>query len=150
MISYTYVDSSGTTSYGRLEVYRLSALGKTKICDVNSTSAAATLNCNITGHEGNIVAEAYISRSPETFVWSESFVVSALKSIVSFDGLFWSFLIIGILALAGVMNAGIPGGVLSTIVGMVVVSMLGIASIGLVATWGIIILGVFIIWIIKN
>jgi len=150
MISYTYVDSSGTTSYGRLEVYRLSALGKTQICDVNSTSAAATLNCNITGHEGNIVAEAYISRSPETFVWSESFVVSALKSIVSFDGLFWSFLIIGILALAGVMIAGIPGGVLSTIVGMVVVSMLGIASIGLVATWGIIILGVFIIWIIKN
>lgn len=149
--SYTYVDTSGTTHYGRLYVYQInSAKGKITICNVSSTSNAATLVCNVSSYEGNVYAEGYISRSPEIMVWIDSVIIAGLKQIMGMEGLFWGFIVISILAIAGVLMAGIPGGIIGVIISMIAVTWLGIASFGAVTLWGVIILGIFIIWIIKN
>lgn len=151
LISYTYIDTSGTTHYGRLWVYKVnSATGKQTICNTNSSSNAATLTCNVTGYEGTIYAESYISRSPEVLVWAVSFIIETLKSIMSMQGLFWAMLIILTLAVGGAVMGGVTGGIVGTIMGFIGATWLGIASFGMITIWGLIIIGVFIIWQIKN
>ena len=151
LISYSYIDTSGTTHWGRLWVYSINAgRGKQTICNINSTSNAATLTCNVTGNEGTIYADAYISRSPEVLVWAASFVIQTLKSIMNMQGLFWAMLIILTLAIAGAVMGGVSGGIIGTIMGFIGAAWLGIASFGMITIWGLIIIGVFIIWQIKN
>ena len=151
IISYTYIDTSGTTNYGRLFVYTInSAIGKQTICNVTSVSNAATLICNVTGIEGTVYAESYISRSPEILVWGVSFVLKTLKAIMGMEGLFWATIIIVIFATAGVLMGGVSGGIVGSIIGIIGTGWLGIASFGTITLWGLIILGVFIIWQIKS
>jgi len=151
LISYTYVDTSGTTHYGKLLVYTInSGTGKEYICNISSTSNAATLTCNVSNITGTVYAEGYISRSPEVLVWGVSFIINSVKAIMGFEGLFWAMIVIIILAIAGVLIGGVSGGIIGTIIGFVGTGWLGIASFGTVTIWGLIIIGVFIIWQIKN
>ena len=159
LISYTYVDTSGTTNYGRLWVYTInSARGKETVidagtglpCNITSTSNAATLICNVTGIQGTVYAEGYLSRSPEILVWGVSFIINTIKSIMGLEGLFWAMIVILVLAIAGVLMGGVAGGIAGTILGFVGTAWLGIASFGMITIWGLIIIGVFIIWQIKN
>jgi len=153
LITYTYIDTSGTTHYGRLYVYQIeNSIGKQTICDVNSTSNAATLTCNVAGYNGTIYAEAYISRSPETeiLVWGVSFLVNTLKGIMGVEGLFWGLMITMILGIAGALIGGIPGGIIGVVLGLIASAWFGIATFGAVTIFGIIILGVVIIWLLKS
>lgn len=151
MVSYTYIDTSGTTHYGRLFVYTInSGSGKNTICDVNSTSNAATLVCDVSGIEGTVYAEGYISRSPEVLVWAASWVINTIKSIMGMEGLFWALIVIMILAIGGMLMGGITGGILGAILGLIGSAWIGIASFGTITIFGVIILGVVIIWLIKN
>jgi len=159
IISYTYIDTSGTTHYGRLWVYTIDAgKGKQTVidsstglpCNINSTSNAATLVCNIANVTGTVYAEGYISRSPEVLVWAVSWIINTIKSIMGMEGLFWAFVVIMVLAIGGMLMGGITGGILGSVLGLIGTAWIGIASFGTVTIFGAIILGVVIIWLIKN
>jgi hypothetical protein len=72
--------------------------------------------------------EAYVSRSPEVLLWLQSAVVSAAKTIMGFEGLFWAFFIMIVLAIAGVLVAGPVGAMAFTVAAFVFIPMMGIAS----------------------
>jgi hypothetical protein len=151
MFSFTYVDTSGTTSYGRLYVYQEnSGRSRTTICNTNSTANAATLNCNVTGYNGTITAQTYISRSPEALIYAKTIIINSIKAVFGMEGLFWAMIIIMVLAIAGLAIAGVAGGILGTIAGVIMLPLIGIASFGAVFFWGIIILGIFILWLINQ
>ena len=151
LISYTYIDTSGTTSYGRLWVYTINAAsGKQTICNVSSTSNAATLTCDVENITGTVYAQGYISRSPEVLVWAVSFIVNTVKAIMGIEGLFWAFIVIMVLAIGGAIIGGVSGMIIGSILGFIGAAWLGIASFGTITIFGLIILGVFIIWRIKN
>lgn len=150
IITYTYVDSSGTTSYGRLFVWYYNNSVKTTICDSNSTSSASTLTCNVSSIKGTVYAEAYISRSPEVLVYAKQFVINTIKAIMGLEGFFWAMMIILVLGLAGGIVAGPSGGVLGMIVGFWGVQLLNLASFGMITVWGVTGMGIIIIWLLKK
>ncbi|PLW80762.1 hypothetical protein C0585_01005 [Candidatus Woesearchaeota archaeon] len=149
--SYEYIDTSGTTHYGRLWVYSIDNVnGKQTICDTNSTSSGALLTCNITGYSGTIYAEAYISRSPEILVWAKSVIINSVREILSFDGLFWALIIIILLILGGLGIAGVTGGIIGLNLGLLATSTMGIALFGPITTFAFIIGSLVILWVIKE
>jgi len=151
---YTYVDTSGTTHYGRLYVYWIDgARGKQTICNVNSTSNAASLTCNSTGYNGTIYGEIYLSRSPEILLWAKSVIQSitnSIRDLFGTEGLFWAVIVIMVFAFAGVLMAGPTGGIVGIIVGVIGATWIGVASFGMITIFGIIAIGGFIAWIIRN
>ncbi len=149
-IVYTYIDTSGTTSYGRLLVYRTLNNKKDVICNINSTSSAATLSCPMDGIEGTVYAEGYLSRSPEILVWARQFVINTIKQIFGNEGLFWGLIIIMVIVLAGSIVGGVGGGIVGMIGGLWGVQILGIASLGMITIWGVTAIGVFILWNMRR
>jgi hypothetical protein len=151
LITYQYVDTSGTTSYGRLWVYKIDAAnGKQTVCNINSTSNAAILNCNVTNQTGTVYAEAYISRSPEVLGSWIQVIIDNARSTFGMEGLLWAGLIILTLAIIGISVGGVPVGIVFTLLGFIVMGLLGIASFGAVLIGGIVIVGMIILWIIKQ
>ena len=149
-IVYTYIDTSGTTSYGRLLVYRTLNNKKDVICNINSTTSAATLSCPMDGIEGTVYAEGYLSRSPEILVWARQFVINTIKQIFGNEGLFWGLIIIMVIVLAGSIVGGVGGGIVGMIGGLWGVQILGIASLGMITIWGVTAIGVFILWNMRR
>lgn len=151
IFTFTYVDTSGTTSYARLHTYKLNpGSGRQTICDTNSTENANVLTCNVTGYNGTIMSEIFISRSPETFINNLEITLNNIINNVGFEGLWWAMLILMVLAIAGVLIGGITGGILLTILGVIIVPLFGLAQIGSVFIWGIVVMGIFILWIINR
>lgn len=142
--TYTYVDTSGTTSYGRLNVYMDSGGSRTIICNESDASNAATLTCNVTGYDGTIYAEAYISRSPEILVWLESVIERGVKAIFGMEGFFWATIILITIGMIGLWSPAI--GVVMLIAGMVTINYLQLATFGTTTIMGIIVIGVILLW----
>jgi len=145
---YTYVDTSGTTSFGRLFVYTDGGASRTVICNNTDTSSAATLTCNVTDYDGTIYAEAYISRSPEILVWLDSIIKRAVKAIFGMEGLFWATMILLIIGMVGLWNPAV--GVVMMIAGVILISYLQIASLGISTIIGIVIIGSILLWEMKK
>ena len=151
VVSYSYVDTTGATSYARLFVYTINpANGTSTICNTYSNSSASTLTCDTTGYTGVIYSEGYISRSPEVLVWAESFVRDTIKDVMGTGGLFWALIIIMALSIGGAVVGSVTGGIIGAVIGLIFMPFLGVASFGMVTIWGVIIIGVFIIWRVKN
>jgi len=146
--TYTYVDTSGTTNWGRLLVYTEDGLGKNIICNVTDTSSAATLTCNVTGYEGTVYAQAFISRSPEIPVWLTSIINKTVKIIFGIEGLFWATFILLVIGLVGIWNPSI--GIIMMIGGIIAINFLQIASLGTVTIMGISIIGLILLWEMKK
>ena len=145
---YTYVDTSGTTNYGKLLVYQDRGDSRVYICNVSATSAASTLTCNITGQNGTVYAAAIISRSPEILVYLQNVVVGTLKDVFGNEGLFLSSLIILTVGLVGVWNPAV--GVMLVIAAVIFVNFMGLASFGGIAIGGIVVLGILLIWLLRT
>lgn len=79
IVTYTFYDITGLANYFRLTVVKTNLNETVKtICDETSYSSAGTLNCNVTGNEGDFFAKTYISRSPEKVDKYISFIITAL------------------------------------------------------------------------
>ncbi|MHA2019054.1 MAG: LamG domain-containing protein [Promethearchaeota archaeon] len=146
--TYTYVDTSGTTSYGRLKVYIDDGNSRTIICNNSDTASASTLTCNVTDYDGTIYAEAYLSRSPEILVWLDSIIERSVKAIFGMEGLFWAVIILLIVGIIGIWNPSI--GVIMLITGMIMINVLKLATLGITTILGIIVIGIIILWEIKK
>jgi len=145
---YSYVDTTGSTSYGRLLVYRSDKSPTNIICNNSDTSSAATIICNVTLYDGTIYAEAFISRSPEILVWITSIVNKAVKAIFGMEGLFLAVIILMVIAMIGLWNPAV--GVVMLIAGMISINLLQIASFGIVTVMGIAVIGIIILWEMKK
>ncbi len=145
----TYTDTSGSIGYGRLHVYYEDPVaGKITICNETSVLLADTITCDVTGNNGTIYAAAYLSRSPEILVYLRSIVISALKTIFSFEGLFLMMFVLLVLGLAGLWNPAV--GIILTVGGIIIFNVMGIASFGAVTIWGLVIIGLILLWELKT
>jgi len=111
LVSFTYVDSTGSTTLGRLLVYELSKSNNTirTICNSSSTESSATITCNMTAEgEGNFLAYGYIQTDvSEVF----DFTIKTARDILDRTGLLMGFLIILTAGFAFIWNptAGVVG-----------------------------------------
>jgi len=146
--TYIYVDTSGTTKYGRLLVYTEDGNNKIIICNKTDTSSAATLTCNVTDYDGTIYAEVYISRSPETFLWLDSIVEKLSKAIFGMEGLFWATIILLVIGLVGIWNSAV--GIVMMIAGVITINILQLAALGTTTIMGIVFIGIILLWELKS
>jgi hypothetical protein len=111
LVSYTYIDSAGTTSLGRLVVLELSKSNSTirVVCNSSSSESSATITCNMSGQEeGNYIAYGYIE---DDIVTVYPFEISTTRDILGREGLLAGLFIIMIAGFAFIWNptAGIVG-----------------------------------------
>jgi len=125
MVTYDFIDVTGLAHYFRLVVDNVKVgSGNTNVCDVYSYSAAGTLTCNVTGYEGDFIANTYISRSPEKLDKVISFLIADdILSKLGLNGVFIILILIITLTIAAaVMSRGNPS---------VVIFVFGIAVLAL-------------------
>jgi len=62
IVTFSYVDTTGSTTLGRLLVIKQSNSNSTYnvICNTTSTQSSATITCNMTGYDGTYIAYGYI------------------------------------------------------------------------------------------
>lgn len=149
IFTFTYSDTSGSIGHGRLYVYNEDpSAGKVTICNITSTSIAATLTCDVTNYNGTIYGAAYLSRSPEILVYLKAIVKRALKDVLGLEGLFLSMFVLLVLGLIGLWNPAV--GIVSIVGGMVILNFMGLASFGAVTIWGIVFIAMIILWELKS
>jgi len=106
MVTYVFVDTSGLANYFRLNVQKMSFNGTVgdTICNEFSYSSAGTLNCNMTGYDGDFYAYGYISRSPEKLDKFMGFFLGEAIDELGLLGILLNIMIIVtmVLAIAGV------------------------------------------------
>jgi len=125
MVTYDFIDVTGLAHYFRLVVDNVKVgSGNTNVCDVYSYSAAGALTCNVTGYEGDFIANTYISRSPEKLDKVISFLIADdILSKLGLNGVFIILILIITLTIAAaVMSRGNPS---------VVIFVFGIAVLAL-------------------
>lgn len=133
IVTFTYIDTLGATTAGRLLVLELSNSNSTKrtICDLSSTQASATLTCNMTGHNGNFIAYGYIETEVTDIL---DFLISTAIEIFGKEGLLIGIFIVMVAGLAFIWNptAGIvamnAAVILTSMIGFMVVSPVFIFS----------------------
>jgi hypothetical protein len=144
-----YADTSGTLGYGRFWVYYVNPrLGPQTICNISSSNLSGSLVCNTAGYNGTIYGAVYVSHSPEQLVYLDTLITLTALAIFGMEGLFLSLMVLLTLGFAGLWNPVV--GIILVIAGMLVLSLTGIASFGAVTLWGIIIIGLLIIWELNN
>ena len=151
--TYSYDDTDALADGGRLIVIRASYGNTTEqtICDTSSTNIAGVLTCDISGQSnGTYYAFAYNERTTATTLIG-TLIIEKSRDIINnigVDGIIWTvFLIIGIV-MVGLYKPAIA--VVFTVASIIFVSVLGFASIPFVSVAAIIIIGVILLWGMKQ
>lgn len=146
IVTYTYIDVSGLTTDGRLFVFENSQSGSsTGICNITSSQASATLICNTTGFNGTIVAQAFITQSPEQIVATIVFAIDTIIDTIGDFGLFIAFFIILVAGFALAINLVV--GVIMIALSVVLVNLLGLVSFGSIFVFAVIAIAIIIVGI---
>ena len=147
IITYTYADTSGNFTRGRLYVIRkaFGEPGITYTCNTTNAIATAVLTCDLTGEKnGTYIATGFIQRINERMVEREVFIrIMDIVSVIGLDGVLWSmFLLIGILMM-GVYRPSL--GIIFGVVGVVLLSLLQLIQITLTAIVAIVGIGIILL-----
>ncbi len=144
IISFTYIDTSGSLSSARLFVTNQKYVeAPTTICDVSTILSSATLVCNVTGFNGTINAEAFIGRSPEVLVDLIAIVIDNARAVFGELGLLMGMLIIMVGYSVTVFS--ITAGLIIGFIILLFVSLTPLVSIPPLFVWGLAALTLFVI-----
>jgi len=147
LVRFTYVDSTGETSSGRLWVYKNSVGNETTICNTTVNAASGTILCNLSGYtngSGDYIANIYISQSPDK--WFDQLVVTFSQAWRTYglEGVFWAVFIIGMIALSGIWNP--TATVTMSVSALIIVRFLGLINIPWAVIIGAVVVGAILIW----
>lgn len=144
MLNITWYDATNLTTKVRVIVTKDYMINNATICDQSIASRNGTILCNTTGYTGEVMVRVYASASPEGSFWSK-LVTIALKGTIGSvlnnraEGALWSAGIIMITGMFG-LAIGPIGVIVSTLFGVIVLSMLGLMAVW--TTTAVIIVGI--------
>ena len=150
--SFTYLDTSGTFTLGRLIVEKVNASGlqNTVICSETSTQSSATITCNVTGEStGQYIMRGIITRSgASTLVKQEPFALEDFSMIAGRLGLFLGWFIILISVFAFKFNE--VAGIILVNIAMIFVNMIGLIAFGYVFISAMIAISIIILVVLER
>lgn len=153
LFTYSYIDTSANAQGGRLEVKRISLGNSTDLLVCNTTSAAVSgvLTCSIASStNGTFVARGFITRGGNEIEVARIIInkISDIINTIGLDGIIWSvFLLIGIVMI-GLYRPVLA--VLFSVVGLIMISLLGLAFIPTTAIVIIIFMALMFMWEMKR
>lgn len=126
IVSFTYIDSTGSTTLGRLLVQELSRSNSTisTICNSSSSESSATITCNMSSYEeGNFIAYGYIE-SEVSDVYD--FLINTAREILDRTGLLIGMFIILTSGFAFIWNP--TAGVVGVEAALIFVNLIGLVT----------------------
>ena len=149
-VTFTYIDTSGEFSLGRLILQKSNLSGTDEtICDVNSTFSSSLLVCGTGNATGTYTASALITRSSDIFLVQQIiFSIGTFASVVGLLGVFLAWFIILISAFAFKFNE-IAGIVLMNLT-VIFVNILGLVDFGFLFIFGMIGVSIIIMVLLKK
>jgi len=141
IVTYTFADTRGTSTYSRLQVniikYNQSSL---MVCNTSLYDTSGAIECNLSGYTGEFLAKAYVSRSPESLISAWRHIIESLREIFGSEGVLLGLLLIITVGFVGIHSPVI--GITLLTIGMLALQLIGIVSftfgvIILLAGWGI-------------
>jgi len=148
IITFSYIDTSGNFTQGRLYVIRNhpGELGISYVCNDTSSSSTAILTCNLASEvNGTYIATGFITRgSVEYMVLRRAFIkIRSIVSTIGLDGILWSFFILIGILMIGIYRPSL--GILFGIVGIVLTWSLKLMEINYTALVAIIGIGIILL-----
>lgn len=127
MFYFSYIDTSGTNTYGGLLVTKPSSsnYSETIICNVSSISSSATLTCNVTGYSGEIIAKGYVI-NPSTLAELLNKFISTARDVFDKTGLILAWFIILTAGMAFIWNP--TAGIVAVNGAIIFTNLIGLAS----------------------
>lgn len=150
----TYSKPSGEVDQACLRVYKQDSTNSTLICNQCETSASATVFCNIgTYGNGTYTAAFYATGSLKLIDWLTQYIGGTFQETIynllgNEDVSFYAFLFATLITVALFVNAVF--GIIALLIGLVVASVIGFTAIQWTEMMGIIIIGGFIVWLMKR
>ena len=150
----TYTKPSGEVDEACLRVYKHGQGNDTLVCDECETSASATMFCNVASYgNGTYVALFYATGSFSLVDWIYEYVGGTFQTTIynllgNGDASFYAFLFAGLITVALFINAVF--GIIALMIGLIGASALGFTALQWGQMTGVIIIGGFIIWILKR
>jgi len=121
-----------------------SGLYSTPVCDTSNVNAASLITCDLSPNivtNGTYVARAYVNRTGD----GETFVdvlrldkESSAKDMIGVDGILWSMFFIITIVMLGLWRPTV--GILFAVMGVIIVQVLGIMSLGLTSVLAIVVI----------
>jgi len=147
IVTFTYIDVTGNTASGRLLVVKQNAGNRTvqTICDTTSAQSSATIVCNVTGYDGNMVAYGYIESEVSDLL---SFITSAVRDIMGREGLFLGVFIIMVAGFAFIWNP--TAGIISINMAVIFTNLIGFISVSPIFIFGMITISLITIILMKS
>jgi len=144
IVTFSFTDLTGLAQYFRLEVLQ-TKYNETSfiICNKTLYSASGTLTCNMTGYNGQFIANGYISRSPEKIINYIKFVISTIKETLGPLGIFVTLMLIITIALVGVWNPAVA--IMLTAFALLVMTFLGFTAFSWATVTAIFVLAMILI-----
>lgn len=108
IVLFTYIDPTGSTNYGRLEVYQDSLTNSTRttICNNSVTGSSGSITCNMTGLTGTFVAKGYVTT--ETNLQKIiTFLITTARDIFDETGAILGWFIILTVAMTALWNPSV-------------------------------------------
>lgn len=152
LVSLVWTDTSGVTSSVRLLVKNEAGARSTTICNTTVASASGSINCNCSGYEGWITAQAFKASSPLTPFTMQWY--SILGTLLSDKIGYLEAGVLAALILITIMLAGVWSPSASVMLGMGAIITLGFLGLLSWLTMGIgtliIIMGILIIVKVRS
>ena len=137
----TYSHSSGLSTQDCLRIVYSEFLNDSQVCYTCSSSASATLQCLITDQDATYTLQ-YVTLLNGTWFIRAAEQLSLKETLadkIGNDGLFFSFLLIGILAFVGLFNPA--AAVWFSMGGLIFVTLLGLINLSITALVGLLFVG---------
>lgn len=150
LVTFTYQDYTGNLSLARLYVEKInSGTLNTVICNTSSSSLAATLSCDVSAYdEGTFLAQAFVSRSPESLTKAIQFIRSLVATTFGNTGLLLAWFLILTTAMTMIWNPTV--GIIGVNAMMILVNLIGLASFPPLVIFALIALSITIIIVMKT
>ncbi len=152
IVSFTYADTSGDFSLGRLVVEKVNASGlqNTIICSKTSTESSAIITCNLTGNStGQYIMKGIITRDSDPFLQEqEPFAIEDFSTISGRLGLFLGWFIILISVFAFKFNE--VAGIILVNLAIIMVNLIGLIAFGYVFISAMIAISIIILVVLER
>jgi len=152
VITYTYIDTSGSFTLGRVIVTKESLVNfnlDTTICDTNSSIASATITCTVGTTDGFYTASGIITRGTTATLDKQfSFQIESLSKTVGLLGLFYGWFLILISVFMFKFNE--IAGIWAMTITIFLVNITGLISFGAAFVTAIIAIALIITWVMER
>lgn len=139
-------DTGGLTTGSQLKVYKKTGLKDISVCDLSSSAPSGTILCDVSGNgTGTYIGQGFILQSPAHISQTLSATIDYDYDSFKGNGEFWALIFLIVISIMGLALGSPIIGTILPIIGLFVLSMIGIIAILPGVLVGLLILALFII-----